>query len=106
MRENKERDCVFIQISESQCGRAIRTQKYKYSVRTLAPTGYVTHNSDVYFEDYLYDLSVDPIEKNNLIKSPEYASVRAELKDMLINEMVKAGERKPKILPALFVRKK
>lgn len=57
------------------------------------------------FEDYLYDLSVDPIEKNNLIKSPEYASVRAELKDMLINEMVKAGERKPKILPALFVRK-
>lgn len=81
-------------------------QKYKYSVRTLAPTGYVAHNSDVYFEDYLYDLSVDPIEKNNLIKSPEYASVRAELKDMLINEMVKVGERKPKILPALFVRKK
>lgn len=66
-------------------------QKYKYSVRTLAPTGYVAHNSDVYFEDYLYDLSADPIEKNNLIKSPEYASVRAELKDMLINEMVKAG---------------
>ena len=88
MRENKERDCLFIQLSDSQCGWAIRTKKYMYSVRTLAPTGYVAHNSDVYLEDIIYDLSVDPIEKNNLIKSPEYASVRAELKDMLINEMV------------------
>ena len=61
--EEPERDCVFIQISESQCGRAIRTKQYKYSVRALAPTGYTIHRSPVYFEDYLYDLTKDPIEK-------------------------------------------
>ncbi len=102
----EERDCVFIQISESQCGRAIRTKKYKYSVRALTATGYVMHSSPVYFEDYLYDLEKDPIEKNNLIKSPEYKQVRKELKQMLIREMTAAGEKKPVILPALYAKKK
>ena len=54
-------DCVFMQISESQCGRAIRTDRFKYAVRTLAPTGYLKYNAGVYFEDYLYDLEKDPI---------------------------------------------
>lgn len=37
--ENKSeaRKCVFMQISESQCGRAIRTSDYMYSVRDLCP---------------------------------------------------------------------
>lgn len=103
---DEERDCVFIQISESQCGRAIRTKKYKYSVRAITPSGFTTHSSKVYFEDYLYDLEKDPIEKNNLIKDKEYANVRKELKEMLIREMVNAGENKPVILPAYRVRKK
>lgn len=103
---NEERDCVFIQISESQCGRAIRTKKYKYSVRAITPSGFITHSSKVYFEDYLYDLEKDPIEKNNLIKNKNYSNVRKELKEMLIREMVNAGEEKPIILPAYIVRKK
>lgn len=103
---DEERDCVFIQISESQCGRAIRTKKYKYSVRSITPSGFTTHSSKVYFEDYLYDLEKDPIEKNNLIKDKEYANIRKELKEMLIREMVNAGENKPVILPAYRVRKK
>lgn len=103
---DEERDCVFIQISESQCGRAIRTKKYKYSVRAIAPSGFVKHSSKVYFEDYLYDLEKDPIEKNNLIRNKKYDDVRKELKEMLIREMVNAGEEEPKILPALIVRKK
>lgn len=101
----EERDCVFMQISESQCGRAIRTKKYKYSVRAMTPTGYAIHNSPLYFEDYLYDLEKDPIEKYNLIKDPKYKNVREELKQMLIREMVNAGEKEPKILPAYKVRK-
>lgn len=103
---DEERDCVFIQISESQCGRAIRTKKYKYSVRAITPSGLITHSSKVYFEDYLYDLEKDPIEKNNLIKNKNYSNVRKELKEMLIREMVNAGEEKPIILPAYIVRKK
>lgn len=106
MRENKEeRDCVFMQISESQCGRAIRTKDYKYSVRAVG-SGWTKHRAKVYFEDYLYDLKKDPIEKDNLIKSPEYKAVRDRLREMVVREMVGAGERKPKILPALRVRKK
>lgn len=102
----EERDCVFMQISESQCGRAIRTKKYKYAIRTLVPTGYALHKAAVYFEDYLYDLEKDPIEKHNLIKDPKYASERKKLKEMLIREMTAAGEKEPKILPAVFTRKK
>lgn len=103
--EEPERDCVFIQISESQCGRAIRTKQYKYSVRALAPTGYTIHRSPVYFEDYLYDLTKDPIEKNNLIKDRSY-DVRQKMKKLLLREMERAGEKKPVILPAYRSRNK
>jgi len=101
-----KRDCVFIQISESQCGRAIRTDRYKYSVRDLSPAGYTRHKSSVYFEDYLYDLQNDPIEKHNLVKSPQYKSIREELKYLLLEQMKNAGEEPPVILPAIFARKK
>lgn len=103
---DSERPYVFMQISESQCGRAIRTRKYKYSVRSAALEGFTTHSSAVYFEDYLYDLSKDPNEKVNLVKSKEYKSVRAELKQLLIKQMTDIGEKKPLIFPALLVRKK
>lgn len=105
-KETDERDCVFVQISESQCGRAIRTKEYKYSVRAASPTGYAMHSSALYFEDYLYDLEKDPHEKHNLIKHRAYKEVRNKMRKMLIREMVNAGEKSPKILPALTVKKK
>lgn len=106
--ENKSeaRKCVFMQISESQCGRAIRTSDYMYSVRDLCPGGGFRPSSKVYFEDYLYDLKKDPNEKTNLVKNPEYAEIRQDLKYMLIDEMKAAGEEEPVILPALWARKK
>ncbi|MBR4050558.1 MAG: sulfatase-like hydrolase/transferase [Clostridia bacterium] len=100
LQDETERDHVFIQISESQVGRAIRTKKYKYSVRALG-VGYVRHSSPVYHEDFLYDLEKDPIEKHNLIKDPAYKQVRKELKQMLIKQMTEVGEKKPLILPKL-----
>lgn len=106
--ENKSeaRKCVFMQISESQCGRAIRTSDYMYSVRDLCPGGGFRPSSKVYFEDYLYDLKKDPNEKTNLVKSPENAEIRQDLKYMLIDEMKAAGEEEPVILPAIWARKK
>lgn len=101
-----KRKCVFIQISESQCGRAIRTDRYKYSVRTAGIVGYVHHSSKVYFEDFLYDLEKDPIEKNNLVKDSNYRQVREELKALLIEQMTAAGEAKPMILPAIIKHNK
>ena len=102
----ERRKCVFMQISESQCGRAVRTDRFKYSVRDIKPSGYLHMNSRVYFEDYLYDMKKDPNEKVNLIKNPKYAHVRQELKYLLIEEMQKAGEEIPVIFPALKIRKK
>ena len=55
---------------------------------------------------YLYDLEKDPIEKYNLVKNPDYSHIRKNLREMLIREMVNAGEKKPKILPALKASKK
>ena len=76
--DSKKRDCVFMQISESQVGRAVRTDKYLYSVRSLGQ-GYICHSARVYYEDYLYDLKNDPDQKNNLVKDERYAAVRAKL---------------------------
>ena len=100
------RKCVFMQISESQCGRAVRTDRFMYSVKDLNPTGYLHENSKVYIEDYLYDLKKDPIEKHNLVKDPKYAHVRRELKYLLLEEIRKAGEEAPVIFPALITHKK
>lgn len=100
------RKSVLIQISESQCARALRTDRFKYSVRDLKPSGYLHSSSRAYFEDYLYDLKNDPIEKHNLVKDPRYAHVRRELKYLLLEEMRKAGEEAPVIFPAITVRKK
>lgn len=89
---------VFLQISESQCGRAIRTKKWKYSVRAPDKTGQ-DPCSDVYVEDFLYDLVADPHEKTNLVSDPARAGIRMELAATLKRRMVEAGEQEPVILP-------
>jgi arylsulfatase A-like enzyme len=89
---------VFIQISESQCGRAIRTKKWKYSVRAPDKGGQ-DPASDVYVEDFLYDLGRDPHERNNLVAVPELRGVREALAETLRRRMAQAGEKKPTILP-------
>ena len=100
-----ERDNVFIQISESQVGRAIRTKKYKYSVRAFG-NGFTKMNSKVYYEDYLYDLENDPYEKMNLANDKNFKQIRKDLSKQLSDEMEKAWELKPKIRSAVFNRKK
>ena len=90
---------VFIQISESQVGRAIRTKKWKYSVKAPNKSGWLFAKSDTYMEDFLYDLENDIHERNNLVKEPEYAQVRAELAEVLKKKMIEAGENIPKIIP-------
>ena len=100
-----KREHAFIQISESQVGRAIRTKDFLYSVRAVG-IGYVKAKAKVYFEDYLYDVNADPIQKNNLIKDKKYKETRKQLKEILTKQMMEIGEKKPIILPALFVRKK
>lgn len=104
--ESSRHDSIFIQISESQCGRAIRYKNYMYSVSADTETGYLLKSSPVYREEYLYDLSADPDEKVNLIKNKDYESIRKECKTKLFEEISKAGEKRPIILPAIFAKNK
>jgi uncharacterized sulfatase len=90
---------VFLQISESQCGRAIRTKNWKYSVRAPDKEGWEP-SSDLYVEDFLYDLEHDPHERNNLIESPDHAEVREVLAERLERRMVEAGEIAPEVAPS------
>jgi len=85
---------VFVQISESHTGRAIRTRRWKYSVRSPGRRN-ATGGSDVYVEDFLYDLKADPHERNNLVADPKHAKTRAELAATLKRRMVAAGEKSP-----------
>lgn len=88
---------VFLQISESQCGRAIRTRRWKYSVR--APDAAAdAAGSETYIEDFLYDLADDPHEQHNLVTHPDFEKTRAELATILKRRMVAAGETEPVIL--------
>jgi arylsulfatase A-like enzyme len=91
---------VFLQISESQVGRAIRTDRWKYSVVAPGKSGRDDAGSDVYVEEFLYDLQADPHEKYNLVSHPFYAELRAELGRRLVRCMVEAGETAPEIRPA------
>lgn len=96
-------ECAFIQISETQCGRAIRTKDFTYSVSSPLP---LSSNSFVYFEEYLYANRVDKAQKNNLIKSKEYKEIRNSLKLLLLNEIKKYEGKTPKIFPCFLVKDK
>lgn len=102
--QNKsDENCAFIQISESQCGRAIRTKYFTYSVSSPLP---LSSSSKLYFEDYLYDNRTDKAQKNNLIKSKEYVQVRKDLKKILKKEINRIEGKEPIILPALIAKSK
>ena len=87
--DKKGHESVFIQISESQIGRAVRTDKWKYSVSAKnADKAF----ADEYKDDFLYDLENDPYEKNNLIHSAEHSEIRLKMRKLLLEYMKRAGE--------------
>lgn len=91
---------VFIQISESQVGRAVRTQRWKYGVVARQKHGWADMNSDTYSEDYLYDLQADPYELTNLIGLYSHQEVANVMRQRLLRRMQQAGEAMPTILEA------
>lgn len=89
-------DCVFIQISESEVGRTIRTSRWKYGV-VAEKDPWKCSGAELYYEKYLYDLREDPWEKENLIKNEDYEEVRMALRIKLKECMAKAEEKVPEI---------
>ena len=91
---------VFIQISESQVGRAVRTHRWKYGVNAPDKNGGRDPAADRYEEQYLYDLRADPYELTNLIGLESHQEVAAVMRERLIRRMGEAGEAPPVIKPA------
>ena len=88
---------VFIQISESQVGRALRTKQWKYGVNAPGRDGQQEPESPMYVEEHLYDLESDPWELNNLAGRLDHSVIAAELAAALKRRMIAAGEPEPDI---------
>ena len=91
---------TFVQISEAQVGRAVRTRRWKYGVDARECHGAKHAGSDRYVEQYLYDLEADPYELCNLIGMTSHQEVAQIMRKRLIRRMVEAGEDAPHIEPA------
>ena len=89
---------VFAQISESRVGRCIRTPEFTYSVYAPGLHGAVAAASDVYADDFLYDMRTDPHQLNNVVADPAYAAVKAELRQRLLKWLEKAEGAHPVIV--------
>ena len=96
-------DEVFIQISESQVGRAIRSKRWKYAVTAPDKDGWNDMSSDHYVESELYDLLADPNELHNRAGCETHRHVADVLRSRLIRRMIEANEDEPIIEPAPVV---
>jgi arylsulfatase A-like enzyme len=91
---------VFVQISETQVGRAIRTKRWKYGITAPGMDGSEHSCSDEYVEEFLYDLESDPYELHNMAGYKSHQEVSKVLRRKLIKRMVQAGEEEAVIHPA------
>ncbi|MDP9350700.1 MAG: sulfatase-like hydrolase/transferase [Chloroflexota bacterium] len=91
---------MFVQISESQVGRAVRTERWKYSAAAPNADGNQLAGSEEYVDDHLYDLLADPYELTNLVGLESHQEVCSVMRQRLKRRMAEAGEVIPEILPA------
>ena len=91
---------VFVQVSESEVGRAVRTRRWKYGVVAPEADPWEDAGSDRYVEAYLYDLLADPYELDNLTGMESHRRVSEAMKERLLRRMSEAGEAEPEVDPA------
>ena len=91
---------VFVQISEAQVGRAVRTHRWKYGVDAPGEQGRDVAGADLYEEQYLYDLQADPYELNNLVGHESHRETAQVMRERLLRRMEEAGEARPHIKEA------
>jgi arylsulfatase A-like enzyme len=88
---------VYVQISESEVGRAVRTRRWKYGVTAPHMDAVKDSGSDRYVESYLYDLQCDPYELRNLIGLESHREAADVMMARLQKRMQEAGEVVPVI---------
>ena len=91
---------VFVQISESQVGRAVRTARWKYGVTAPGIRGTEQPAADRYQEQYLYDLEADRYELHNLIGRSSHDEVTRHLRQRLLRHLREVEGAEPAIVPA------
>ena len=91
---------IFAQISESEVGRCVRTQRWKYSVSAPNLNGNKNAAAEVYEEAFLYDLLADPYELTNIVGFKSHEKVRTVMRERLLRRLTEAGEAAPEIRPA------
>ena len=94
------KDEIFIQISESQVGRSLRTKKWKYCVDSPNSDPWNDQGSKNYVEQFLYNLDADPYELNNLIGIKEFDTILKVLRKKLIHYITIHEKLKPSIKEA------
>lgn len=93
-RENQ----VFAQISESRIGRVVRTEDYLYGVYAPGINGGKQGASELYADDYLYDLKKDPWQLENVVTEPAYREAKEELRRRLLDWIESAEGYRPRIV--------
>ena len=79
---------VFIQISESMVGRAIRSKDWLYAIFAPSKNPWKDKDSDRYQDYLLIDVSKDPHQLNNLINDPNYQEKKEELRKILAQKIM------------------
>ncbi|MFP4377129.1 MAG: sulfatase-like hydrolase/transferase [Spirochaetales bacterium] len=97
-------DHVFVQISEAETGRVIRTHRWKYAVTEIdseEPDRRTSNASaDAYTEVYLYDLLHDPYELENLVHLKSHSGVRERMRSLLVERIKQIEGKSPRIIEA------
>jgi arylsulfatase A-like enzyme len=93
-------DDIFVQISESEVGRAVRTRRWKYSVSSSDADPWNDSFASRYTEACLYDLDADPYELENLVGLPAYRSVADRMKERLLARIETIEGMHPELLEA------
>ncbi|MEO6923843.1 MAG: sulfatase-like hydrolase/transferase, partial [Acidobacteriaceae bacterium] len=93
---------AYFQISQSICGRGIRTRDWCYCAfdpsvpHGSAPAGHQ-------YQDFiLYSLAGDPAQKVNLVGRPAYKHVADQLREELEKRIIAAGEPQTTIKPIAY----
>lgn len=81
---------LLIQISESQIGRALRTPRYTFAVRSPEHNPFAGHfrpSSPRYVPTHFYDNVTDPHQQHNLVNDRTFDEVRVELARRLVAQI-------------------
>ncbi len=93
---------VFIQISEAEIGRAVRTRRWKYGLRAPGTFENGEGSQEPWAvrlqEAFLYDLYSDPYELENLVQLQSHRAVCEHLRARLLKRMAEAGEELPEVI--------